>query len=195
MFPPYRTVLMLKYLLLLIVGLCSCVLAPLTAQRFATTPEFDRLLEQLDATVNYPLQSDFRTIKTPRNDYLEDHLAVRSRAEKLEIRFHLRPERDYDIYAGRPHYLSMMKVMNLGSNADDAVTAVHSFGEEELAVFNADWARMYTFRPKRGYSEREQAQLVAIYREGRGMAFVVLLFDRAPETLEGRQLAVRFREE
>ncbi len=185
----------MKYLPALLLLFCTCDPALLLAQRYATTAEFDSLLTELNLVVNYPLAGDFKSLPPKKNDYLKDHLTVRSRAEKLEMRFHLRPDRPSDLYAGRPHYLTMLKVMNMGSNEEGAMTAVHSFGEEELAVFNADWAKMYTFRPKRGYSEREQAQLVAIYKEGRGMAFIVLLFDRAPETLEGRQLALRFREE
>jgi hypothetical protein len=157
------------------------------------TPEVQVLLDTLDLRVNHPFDADFKLLKNTPNDYLDDQLTVRSKAEKLEIRLHLLPETEEDLYYQRPHMRVGLLVMNLASNEEDAVTTVHSFDEEELAVLNADWARMYTFRPKTSYSPHATAQLVAIYKVGRGLAYNILLFDDAPGTLEGRQLLLRFR--
>ena len=176
---------LLLLLLLLLGGLLQAQL-PLT-------PEVQVLLDSLDLRVNHPFHADFKLLKNPDNDYLADQLTVRSKTEKLEIRLHLRPETADDLYYQRPHLRVGLLVMNLASNDEDAVTSVHSFGEEELAVLNADWARMYTFRPKTSYSPRATAQFIAIYKVGRGLAYNVLLFDDAPDTLEGRQLLLRFR--
>lgn len=169
-----------------------CLTGHLTAQ-LPLTPAFESLLDSLDVRVNHPFDAGFVVQANPENDYLEHQLTVYSKAEKLEMRFHLRGEDERELYYQRPHLRAAMLAMNLGSNDDDAVTAVHSFGEEELAVLNADWARMWTFRPKRSYSSRSQAQLIAAYKEGRGLMYTVLLFDKAPETLEGRQMMLRFR--
>jgi len=166
---------------------------PLLPAQLPLTPEFRILLDSLDVRVNHPFDDGFKLMKNPENDYLEDQLTVYSKDEKLEMRFHLRAENERDLYYQRPHLRASMLVMNLGSNDEDAVTAVHSFGEEELAVMNADWARMWTFRPKRSYSDRATAQLIAAYKEGRGLVYTVLLFDKAPETMEGRQMMLRFR--
>jgi len=158
------------------------------------TPEFAILLDSMDVRINHPLDADFRLQPNLENDYLKDQLTAYSKREKLEMRFHLRPETGTDPYFQMPHLRAATLVMNLSSNEEDAVTTVHSFGEEEMAIFNADWARMYTFRPKRSYSDRGNAQLVALYKSGRGMAYIILLFREAPTTIEGRQLALRFRE-
>ncbi|PPK88439.1 hypothetical protein CLV84_1406 [Neolewinella xylanilytica] len=157
-------------------------------------PEFLLRLDSLDMRFNAPLDSDYRE-KTFRdeNRWLEDHYTMTSRREKLELRFHIVPEHEGDRYYGLPHLAATTLAMNLGSNDEDAVTAVHSFGTEEMALYNADWARMYTFRPKRSFSDKEQAQMIALYREGRGLAYTILLFDDAPDTLDGRQLSLRFR--
>ncbi len=157
-------------------------------------PEFKDRLDSMDIRFTAPLDSDYRET-TLRNDnrWMKDDYAMTSRHEKLELRFHLEPEYPGDRYYGLPHLAATTLAMNLGSNDEDAVTAVHSFSDEELDFYGADWARMYTFRPKRSFSDREQAQLIVLYREGRGLAYTVLLFDRAPDTLEGRQLSLRFR--
>ncbi len=177
----------------LILFLALFVFSPLLSAQLPLTPAFESLLDSLDVRVNHPFDDGFRLLENPENDYLEDQLTVYSKPEKLEMRFHLRPEDERDVYYQRPHMRAAMLVMNLGSNDEDAVTAVHSFGEEELAVMNADWARMWTFRPKQSYSYRTTAQLIAAYKEGRGILYTVLLFDKAPDTIEGRQMMLRFR--
>lgn len=156
-------------------------------------PDFQRLLDSLDVRFTAPLDSDYRESLRHDNDYLADDFAMYSRRERLELRFHLRPEVVSDRYYQLPHIAATTLAMNLGSNDEDAVTAVHSFSEEELDFYGADWARMFTFRPKRSFSDKQQAQLIALYREGRGLAYTILLFNRAPVTLEGRQMSLRFR--
>lgn len=167
---------------------------PVLSAQLPLTPDFETLLDSLDVRVNHPFDGGFELLENPENDYLADQLTVYSKSEKLEMRFHLRPEDEHDLYYQRPHLRASMLVLNLGSNDDDAVTAVHSFGEEELAVLNADWARMWTFRPKRSYSDQATAQLIASYKIGRGLIYTILLFNKAPETMEGRQMMLRFRE-
>lgn len=179
----------MKTLILLIL---LAIATPMAAQ-MPLTPEFSALLDSLDVRVNHPFNADFKLKPLAENDYLADQLVAYSKDEKLEVRFHLRPETEDDLYYRRPHLRAGLLVMNLASNDEDAVTTVHSFGEEEMAIFNADWARMYTFRPKRSYSPMPNAQLIATYKEGRGLAYTILLFDHAPPTLEGRQLLLRFR--
>jgi hypothetical protein len=175
---------------LLLLLLCSFSLSA----QLDLPPDFLERLDGMDVRFTPPLDSDYRESLDQVNDYLDSHYAMRSRRERMELRFHLRPERPGDRYYQLPHLAATSLAMNLGSNDDDAVTAVHRFSDDELRFYNADWARMYTFRPKRSYSKGyEQAQLIALYREGRGLAYTVLLFDDAPDTLEGRQISLRFR--
>jgi hypothetical protein len=167
--------------------LCTCVRGQIPA-----SPAFSAIMDSIGVTIIQPLSGDFQIRPNQKNDYLDDQLTVYSKKEKLEIRFSLRAVPPNDIYNRMPNFLAGTLALNLGSNDEDAVTSVHSFGEEELAVFNADWAVMYTFRPKRSYSERTNAQLIAIYREGVGMAYTVLLFEKTPPTIEDRQLSLSF---
>lgn len=167
--------------------LCTCVRA-----QIPTTPAFETVLDSIGVSIIQPLSGSFRVSPLQKNDYLDDLLRVYSKEEKLEIRFALRAVPPTDVYRQMPSMLAGTLAVNLGSNDEDAVTSVHSFGAEELAVFNADWAAMYTFRPKRSYSERTNAQLVAIYKDGIGMAYTILLFDKTPPTIEDRQLSLSF---
>jgi len=154
--------------------------------------DFTSRASMMRAELDSLVEVGFRVRKQGPNPYLDDHLTLYSKAEKLEIRFHLRPAREGDRMADLPNLRAHTTAMNLGSNDEDAVTTVHSFDEEELSALNADWMRMYTFRPKTSYSSRVHAQLVAIYRKDRGTAYIILLFDDVPPTIEDRQLALSF---
>lgn len=171
-----------------LVLLCTCVRG-----QISTTAEFLTILDSIGVQILQPLSGDFQLAQKKKNDYLDDQLTVYSKAEKLEMRFSLRAVPATDTYHRMPSMLAGTLALNLSSNEEDAVTTVHSFGPEELAVFNADWAAMYTFRPKRSYSEQTNAQLVAVYKDGVGMAYAVLLFNNAPPTVEDRQLSLSFR--
>lgn len=175
---------------LLLFGL---LFAPFLVAQLPMSAEFSVLLDSLDVRVNHPFDREYKLLPNRKNDYLEDQLTVYGKEEKLEMRFHLRGESQRSPFYQMPHLQAGHLVTNLGSNEEGTVTTVHSFGDEEMAIYNADWAKMYTFRPKRSYSDKKNAQLIALYKEGRGMAYAILLFDDAPTTLEGRQLILRFR--
>lgn len=172
--------------------LCVLMVTDIAAQ-IDIPPDFSLLLDRLDVRLTLPPDGDYREAARHDNDYLADQFAINSRREKTEIRLYVQPEEEDDQYYRRPHLAATTLAMNLGSNDEDAITAVHSFDDEELQLYGADWAKMYTFRPKRGFSSRQQAQLIALYQAGRGMVYTILLFDEAPLGLEERQLILRFR--
>ncbi len=178
------------------VRLISLLLFALPLSAFAQFPlssEFTLVLDELGIRVNHPFDAGFKQLDAFDNPYLSEQLRLYSREEKLELRFATVSETTDDRYYQMPHLRAAHLVLNLASNDEDAETIVLSPDEEELATLNADWARVFIFRPKRSFSDRREAQLVASYRAGRGMLYTILLFDRAPDTLLGRQLALRWR--
>lgn len=153
---------------------------------------FQLRLDQMGADIIRPLESDYRPTTAEETAFFPAEYILYSRREKLEIRYHLVPEAEMGPMAGMPHVFTARLVANAGSNDDDAFTSVHRFLGEDFKTFGADWAKLYTFRPKLSLSDHQNAQLVALYREGVGMLYALLLFDKAPDTLEIRQLAARF---
>lgn len=179
----------MRYLLLIVALSCATVLSA----QFPQSENFRLLADSLKVYLDSVPAGTFKLKPSPKNDYLADDLTTYAKSEKLELRLALRPENERSLYYQRPHMEAAMLVMNLSSNDEDAVTTVHSFEEEEMAVLNADWARMWTFRPKRSFANYATAQLVATYRRNRGLAYTILLFDKAPGTVEDRQLVLRWR--
>ena len=179
---------MLKFVLFSLFALPTVLVA-----QFPLSADFQEILDTFDVRVNHAFDAGFKLMEPSESAYLPEQQRLYSRREKLEMRFALLPENPNHPFYGLPHVQAGHLIANLSSNDADAVTTVLSLDEAEMDVLNADWARVFIFRPKRGFSGRGEAQLVASYKEGRGMAYTVLLFDRAPDTLLGRQLALRWR--
>ena len=172
--------------------LLTLVSGPLRAQ-IVPDSAFARLLTELELEIIQPLESDYRAIRPPENDLLNCPLAVRSRREKLEFRYAVRPVAELGYLAEAPHVAAGNLAVRLASNDEDTFLAVHSLSAQAVRdEYGADWLKIYTFPPKRGFSESENCQMVALYREGIGMAYVFLLFDRPPELLDARSYALRF---
>lgn len=157
---------------------------------YAVMQRFDAL----GAEMIYPLESDYRYRAPQANDYLNYDFAIQSRREGLEIRYALLPADSLDALADYPHVAVGRLLMHLASNDDDAVVTTHSLPDEEVRYdYQAEWARLFHFRPKRSFSTAEHCRLLALYREGQGLAYILLLFDRAPPQLDSRTMALRFR--
>ena len=156
--------------------------------------QFRDQLDSLGADIIRPLDSDYRSVQLAENRFRPADFVMYSRKEKLEIRYYLQPESSMGHYQGMPHIATGRFLIDVSSNDEDAVTTAHSFIGESFATFNADWAKLFTFRPKREFSDTNTAQLVALYREGLGIIYIFLCFDKPPDELDTRQLAARFIE-
>lgn len=178
----------MKYLTSFFVLLSPLVLVA----QLAIPAELQWRLDTMQADIFRPLDSDFRPVKVDGEDYVPAQFAMYSKREKLEIRYYARPKKELGFFAQMPHLDASRVVMNAASNDEDAVTTGHSFGTEDRKTFGADWAKLFTFPPKRGFSDTQYAQMVAIYRENQGMIYIFLLFNDAPDTLDARQIAARF---
>lgn len=153
---------------------------------------FQYQLAELNAAIIRPLDSDFKAINIKSSRFQAPQFVMYSRQEKLEIRYYLQTAAEMGSFQGMPHVASSRLLIDISSNDDDALLTAHSFTDEAFLTFGADWAKLFTFKPKRSFSDTQYAQLVALYKEGRGLIYVCLLFNKPPESLDTRQLAIRF---
>ncbi len=154
---------------------------------------FENLLQKTGVEVFYPVESDYKNWGTGENEWLNCEFAIRSRREKLEIRYHIVPYNEADPSAALPHLNCMRLLMHLASNDEEAAIAVHSLPEMELEEnYRADWGKQYYFKPKRSFGDYAHCQLLALYREGSGMVYVFYFFDEPGPALEDRVREVRF---
>ena len=157
--------------------------------------DFTALAEQMGLDFMAPLDAGYKDLKPYPNRYQVYEFAIRSRKEKLEIRYHLEPEKEGNALSSLPHVRCMQLLSHLASNDEEHNIAAHSLPTSiRVEDLNADWAKVFFFSPKKEFSPRLTCQLLAIYKEGRGMAFAFLLFDKPPVSLDNRLLTLRFEE-
>lgn len=144
-----------------------------------------------EAGVDYlaPADAGYSPIRIAKNSFQRHNFAVYSREEQLEIRFLIEPLRDSQEVS--PHLRAMTLVTHLATNDEGAAIAVHSLPP---APYHADWSKAFYFQPKPLFSHRKHCKIIALYKEGRGMAFVFYLFDEANEAVDEREMILQFLE-
>lgn len=165
------------------------------AQRVDLPEDFIRLATEMAVDFMAPLDAGYKDVRTYSNPHQNYEFAIRSRKEKLEIRYHLEPEVEDKPMTRIPHVRCMQMIANVASNEEDtrvsALSLPDSIGLDQL---NADWAKVFFFTPKETFSTRYTCQMLAMYKEGRGMVFAYLLFNKPPMELDSRLLTVRFED-
>lgn len=162
----------------------------MTAQK-PLPPEFLNRLMEVGAEMLIPLDGGYKGEEGEKNPYCSWDYALRSRLERLEIRYVVRP--DTADSRRSPAIDAHRMALNLCSNDEDAVMTARNLTEEELYdLYNADWGRVYNFPPKLFFSASRYCQMLAMYKAGRGLIFVFLLFDEPTPEIEHRLYAMRF---
>ncbi|MDX1667525.1 MAG: hypothetical protein R3350_09860 [Saprospiraceae bacterium] len=181
---------------------CAGFLFLLTLASFAQhkidfPEEFFQTLDRAQVEFIHPLDSDYRDIRPRQNDIIETDLAIYSRREKLQIRYHIQPEIDLQYtHAPPPHVRCIRLLLHLATNDQRFVMTGLDVDQEKLREqFNADWGKVFFFTPKDSFSSQENCKMLALYREGMGMAYVFFLFDDAGRELDNRFYALRFQDE
>lgn len=165
------------------------------AQGAGLPADFDQLLRQGGLSFAEPLDAGYRPVQLLDNEYQNCQYAIASGKEDLQIRYFVMPWDDADPLASSPHVATFRALSSVATNADDGhIYALEPSQASLREDFNADWGMVYFFQPKPGFSEQPLCRLLAIGKEGKGMAFVFFLFDDpANPALDTRYLALRFR--
>lgn len=138
-----------------------------------------------------PVEMSYKPSRQANNSYQPCHFGMWSGREKMEIRYLLAPIDSTEVAV--PHVAASRILWHLASNDEENYIAMHSISDRQLKEdFNADWGKVWFFKPKGAFSNRDHCKMLALYREGRGMAYTFFLFDQAPITLDQRFFSMRF---
>ncbi len=158
----------------------------------------DSFLEKLEAVgLDFlaPLDTDYKDVFVVRNDWLSYDFAIRSRKEKLELRYVIEPADADNPLHSVPTVQFTRLLTHLATNEQEAVITVHRLSSGDLELFNADWGKVAFFKPKNGFTDKHNCKLLSLYREGQGMAHVLFLYNKPTEAIDNRFYALRFRGE
>lgn len=177
-----------------ILWICIFFCVNAQAQKIDISDPFALKLELMQLDFLQPLDSDYKDVMVVRNDLQKYDFAIRSKKEKLELRYiiELAPPNN-PMYAVPSVQFSRM-LTHLATNDEEALITVHSLSTADLEIFNADWGKVAYFQPKIGFSDKPNCKLLSLYREGKGMVHVLFLFDKPSEAVDNRFYTLRFRD-
>ena len=160
------------------------------------TESFSALLANAGLSFVEPLEARYKDIRVSQNDYAGYQFAIRSRKEKLEIRYLIYPHREEDPLSDAPHVRAMRLLVSLATNQQESVMRGMEVADADLDEhFRADWGKGFFFTPKPGFTSWHQCKMLALHREGQGTAFVFFLFDKPSTALDYRFYALEYSEE
>ena len=166
----------------------------LLAQKIDYPENFHALLDSIGAEFYEPVDAGYRDYEPLENRWQPCHFAMRSRKEKLDIRYFVEPWNDDLPMASQPN-INTFHVLTMVASTDDEslISGIQPTKKSLLEEFNADWGMTYFFRPKTEFSEKANCRMLALCKEGKGTVFVFYLFDDpANEALDVRKHALRF---
>lgn len=174
----------------------TCLLAKGAVAQIKYSENFLHLLDHAQIDFFEPVEGSYKEIRLQKGTFQPCDFGIRSRKEKIEIRYLVAPYNEHHYVFRAPHVEGLRMASHLAVNEEDAVITSIGITEDELKEnFNADWGKIYFFQPKDSFSEREHCKMLALYAEGKGMVLVFFLFDEPSRELDNRHLALRFKGE
>jgi hypothetical protein len=130
----------------------ALLLAPAAAQ-VDLSPHFEQQLSRMQLEFLEPVEAGYKDVRVVQNEFFDYDFAIRSRRERLEIRFAIAPFQPGDQAVNVPHVRAMRLVSHLATNEGESIISALSIDEAELREqFNADWGKVFFFTPKEKFT-------------------------------------------
>ncbi|MFK7807752.1 MAG: hypothetical protein AB8F74_08155 [Saprospiraceae bacterium] len=145
-------------------------------------------MEKLGMVIAPPLENRFK-LKEDLQDFQPSDVSMIDKNGNLEIRFFI----DTSASVLFPHINTMSFLTNLATNSQETVVSLLPIAEDIVRLdYKAQWACQAFFRPKDSFSNKAHCKLIAIYKEGKAVAYMTLLFDDVSLDLEPYEFFLTF---
>ena len=148
-----------------------------------TSKSFNQKLAKMDLAFLAPLENSYKKIKASESIIVDFDFEIKAKKADMKIGFVLFPEGNNALTF--PHIKVSNMALSAATNQDDEARLVmHEMSKEDLEYYQADWGAVVFFQPKRIFSDKDHCKMLALYREGKGLAYVFYLFDEASEEVD-----------
>jgi len=169
----------------------------LSAQRIDYPDNFLEKLSQMSLEIVEPTESSYRDVWVLKNEVQTYDFAIRSRKEKLEIRYILQAHNNNNPLSSFPDIEFLKLTTQLASNNGEASPmSFHEVEPKELEeIFQADWGRYVFFQPKGAFAQWPHAKLLSLYKANHGLVHILFLYKKPSISLDNRFYAIQFAED
>ncbi len=160
---------------LLMIGIFSTHHSLAQEERLLFSQAFTHKCRHFDLDFLSPIESVWLPTGLNRDDFLKYDLALTNQ-QGVEIRVIMD---ELDPRASRSPNVRFSTVLStLATNDQDSDITVNMFTSDQAERFyNASWAALAEFIPKKGLTDKPKGLLQCIYLPGRAQVFVIVLFD------------------
>ena len=173
--------------------LCCCISFSAFAQ-IDYSESFVQKLEDGQLMFIEPIEGKYKDIATFRNEWWNFDLALKSKKEKIEIRYAIHTDtksNGFDV----PQIRMMQLLSNVATNNQKPIVAIHSIPEAEIKKdYNADWAAIAYFTPKVSFAYKDHCKVLTLHKDGVATVFVFFLFDKPTDELDNMMYTIRFKD-
>lgn len=156
--------------------------------------QFQQKMDRVGVFFMEPVEGKYKALKKVKRPFQRYDFTIRSRQEKMEIRYLIEPWQEHNPLSALPQVRASQLVMHLASNQEEGVIIGQNIGEETLLDdFNADWGKVFFFEPKDTFSQNGECKLLVLHKGGAGTAYVFFLYDKITTALDKRFLALQFK--
>lgn len=154
---------------------------------------FTLLLESANLEFLEPVEASYKSTSPDHVDFYRFDFLMRSRKEKMDIGFLITPYSASNRIFSFPQVEITRLVSSLATNDETSVITSLNLDQETLSSqLNADWGKLFFFKPKPSFSDKLHCKLLSIYKENMGLAVVVYCFDEPGKALDIRENILRF---
>ena len=161
-----------------------------TFAQIKISKSFTQKLQHMEMDFYEPLENSYKKIRVQRNDIIDYDFAIKARKGDMEIRFALYPDNDATKY---PHINVMSMASSVATNDEEAKLVLHQLPSSELKEYGADWGAMIFLQPKEMFTGKDHCKMLALYKEGQGLAYAFFLFDKATEEVDVQKYCLGFK--
>lgn len=153
---------------------------------------FHKKMVEMNMEFLSPLENSYKKVRVYKNQIIKYDYAIKAKKADMEIRFALNPMKHPKSF---PHIDATARAASVATNDEEVRMVFHDMGKEDLKEYEADWGMIVFFQPKEMFSNKEHCKMVAIYEEGKGMAYIFYLFDDATEEVDLQKYCLKFEGE
>jgi len=161
-------------------------------QSIQLSPSFQSILQQHQISFYEPVERQYETIEVVENTIFNYQFALKHASEDMEIRYAV-DSNPFSEAWNILHITSMALASSISTNNEEALIAVHKYNDAYVKQeFGADWARMYTFKPKENFCPKQYCKMLALHSEGKPIVYIFYLFDQITEEVDREWVNIRF---
>ena len=167
---------------------CLLIFSNLALAQKIEKEDIDVYVSKYNLHLNWPTEIKTKIQKIENKPFSPTGISLYFPSEKIQIIIEIVRLDSSEI--SFPNLKNGTRLSHYASNEENSIISLHSLGDRELELLNAEWATQAIFRPKKEFSNYAYCQLISFYSNNKPQVFVYFLFDDAENPILQRSFSL-----